>query len=200
MNESESLLNTQLSRLIDGDVEGPTRQHILEQLRRRPELQDAWSSYHLIGDVLRREYAGQPVAEVHRRVAEQLKSEPDWLLPGPKKYRSPPPWWKPALGVGLAAGTAALTLTWMLLTPESPVEPQRAFPGNPSLATVQGPEEPPLEQSYARGVLYDESGVPVAGHSRDINRYLLNHQQWAQGVDINGIYPYASLVHYRPGR
>jgi len=62
----------QLSALMDGALEDEEILSVVDALATEPELQAAWSEYHLIGDTLRAQ--GAPAVEVTERVMAAIKS------------------------------------------------------------------------------------------------------------------------------
>jgi len=72
-------MKEQLSALMDGELELEANPHLYTALRKSNEAAECWSTYHLIGDVMRGELPMR--AGLHARVMQQLESEPIVLAP-----------------------------------------------------------------------------------------------------------------------
>ena len=71
-------MRQQISRLMDGDLEGAEAEAAFGDLKRGDGLEN-WACYHIIGDVLRRN--GYPTAGFASRFAARLDAEPTVLAP-----------------------------------------------------------------------------------------------------------------------
>ena len=77
---SEMVMREQISRLMDGDLEGAEADAAFRELKRVDGL-EYWMCYHVIGDALRRN--GAPIAGFAERFAARLDAEPTVLAPKP---------------------------------------------------------------------------------------------------------------------
>jgi sigma-E factor negative regulatory protein RseA len=72
------VMREQISRLMDGDLEGAEAEAAFRELKQVDGLEH-WTCYHIIGDVLRRN--GVPTAGFASRFAARLDAEPTVLAP-----------------------------------------------------------------------------------------------------------------------
>lgn len=83
-------MNEKISTLMDGELERDEALQVIRQLGGEAERRAIWDEYHLIGDVLRGESAG----EVHRRqkttaaIFARLADEPTILVPAAIKQHA----------------------------------------------------------------------------------------------------------------
>jgi len=68
-----------ISALMDGELFDDEAQALLDKVKRNPDSQNAWQTYHLIGDALR--HPGHVHANIAASVHERLKNEPAILAP-----------------------------------------------------------------------------------------------------------------------
>jgi len=72
-------MKEQLSALMDGELDLDANPHLYKALSRNDEAEKCWSTYHLIGDVMRGELQVQN--GLHAKVMRQLEAEPTVLAP-----------------------------------------------------------------------------------------------------------------------
>jgi sigma-E factor negative regulatory protein RseA len=75
----DSEMKEQLSALVDGELDMDASPHLYTALRKSTEAAECWSTYHLIGDVMRGDLPLQ--AGLQARIMQQLESEPVVLAP-----------------------------------------------------------------------------------------------------------------------
>ncbi|MET0683313.1 MAG: sigma-E factor negative regulatory protein [Casimicrobiaceae bacterium] len=102
-------MREQISRLMDGDLEGAEADAAFRDLKNGDGL-DHWVCYHVIGDSLRR--CGTPTPGFAERFAARLYVEPTVLAPKPS-HGSRLPWaWAAAATVAavLVVGSVAVSM------------------------------------------------------------------------------------------
>jgi sigma-E factor negative regulatory protein RseA len=173
-------MTTDVSALMDGELEAGELEVALSALRRDGEALAAWRTYHLIGDALQ----GHSLLESRcvLRVAERLAAEPALIgrLPAdivaPQRQR----WFVPS---ALAASVAAVALVgWMALAPRQPdrVGTETAAGPAPASATVKVSDAPkPVVRQ------------PLTAAARD---YLIAHQIYSPRNSLQGVAPYVRSV------
>lgn len=72
-------MKEQLSALMDGELDLDANPHLYTALCKSDEAEKCWSTYHLIGDVMREEFQLQ--TGLQTKVMQQLESEPVVLAP-----------------------------------------------------------------------------------------------------------------------
>jgi len=173
-----------ISALMDGELDGSETTRALDGMKDHPELAHAWSTYHAIGDAMRRERVG--ATDFASRVAARLADEPTILAP----RRA----WKGTvtrLGLpALAAAAAVATVTWMV----AGTQPQTAVPATvaqtpsaqPAVATAPPSATPavavaPMLVSLEPGIPYDRSVM---------TQYIMAHQEYSPNTLMQGVVSY----------
>jgi sigma-E factor negative regulatory protein RseA len=149
-------MKIELSALIDGETENHELPVVLKALKSTPAMRDAWSEYHLIGDVLR----GEPELDhdITSSVMQRLADEPVVLAPSLGRQAG---WQRPL--AALAASIAGVAVVgWLAMAPS-------AAPEQPMVASAE-----PVSQRVE----------PLA--ASDIQEYLLAHQANAPGLRLQG--------------
>ncbi len=103
------VMREQISRLMDGDLEGAEAEAAFRELKRVDALEH-WTCYHVIGDALRR--TGVPTAGFAERFAQRLDAEPTVLAPKPVHASRLPLAWAAAATVAavLVVGSVAVNM------------------------------------------------------------------------------------------
>lgn len=133
-------MKTELSALLDGEMQNQQAQALLSALKADENLRDTWCEYQLIGDALRGE--PQLASDITARVMGELEEEPVVLAP-PRQQGT----WRGSV-LALAASLAGVTVVgWLALSPAAPVpEPQ-------TLARVERLTLPPEAERAMQGYL-----------------------------------------------
>ncbi|OQX31054.1 MAG: hypothetical protein B0D96_01965 [Candidatus Sedimenticola endophacoides] len=185
----------QISALTDDELAPREMAELLDSLSANEELRGAWSRYNLIGDVLRGEHAVHP-GGMAERVRDQVALEPAIIaqpaMGGSETAQKRPArvrWLRPAAGLAAAASVAAITLF--------------NIPG------FQGDrlEEAPLRLAGAPESYTMEAGngtrwrnLSHPGVESKLNRYLVEHSEYAAPAGLSGVMPYATFVSYDANR
>ncbi len=103
-------MREQISRLMDGDLEGAEADATFRELKRTDGLEH-WACYHIIGDVLRR--SGYPTAGFASRFAERLAAEPTVLAPQPSQPSRLPLAWAVAATVAAVALVSSVAVSML---------------------------------------------------------------------------------------
>ena len=164
-------MREQISRLMDGDLDGAEAEAAFRELKRSEGLEH-WACYHIIGDVLRRN--GAPTPGFASRFAARLQSEPTVLAPHstetPQPSRLPLAW-------AVAATVAAVGVVASVAV--SVLDPQPTSVATASPAAVR---PPPMRVQ------------PVSPD------YLLAHQEYSPTTLVQGVGPYLRAVSAGDGR
>lgn len=179
----------ELSALLDGELDAAVSTRLLNQLESDQELRASWERLHLIGHVIRGEPVHAHYREVAGRVRERLSREPTVLAPSAVKPDRPRSWVMPMLSTALAA---SLALVAVFALP--PLFEQPAVPGSTLARSSK-----PAPELYVRGPDNHWNLDKPAVESK-LNRYLVNHQEYAPASRWKGLLPYATFVSYDPGR
>ncbi len=102
-------MNENISRLMDGELEGPELASVLAALK-QPEAHRTWTCYHAIGDTLRGEASGATVpCGLPRGLAVRLAAEPTVLAPRRTPVEQTAVWGWAAAATLAAAGIVGWT-------------------------------------------------------------------------------------------
>lgn len=154
---------------MDGELCGDEAEVLLAKIRQHPEARQEWSTYHLIGDVLR-----QPdylASNVSAAFLERLHAEPTVLAPHSQRNSK----------AGLFAMSAAALimviawLVWLLMIINA---------------------ELVIQQVQRSNALPDASVLTHANLqvNDNMNDYLLAHQEFSPGTDVRGAASYIRTV------
>jgi len=196
-----------ISALLDNELQKHQIGRTLDRVEGADELRQTWDRYHLIGDIMRGEGVRISTAGVADQVREQIDREPA-ILAAPRpagKILFGRHWLKPAAGAAMAASVAAITI--VALPRFSGVDPGletgqlAAVPINRSATVpVQLAAAPAPINNYGktRGTRWKNLQQPSL-ESR-LNRFLVDHNEYAAAGGISGIMPYATFVSYDSSR
>jgi len=196
-----------ISAFLDNELQKHEIGRTLDRVEGSDELRQAWGRYHLIGDIMRGEGVRVSAAGIADQVREQIDLEPAILAaPRPRgKLFSGQHWLKPAAGAAIAASVAVITI--VAVPRFSGVDPALET-GQLAAVPINGPAALPLQLASAP--------VPIDEHGRNrgtrwknlqqpsveskLNRFLVDHNEYAASGGISGIMPYATFVSYDSGR
>jgi len=184
-----------LSAFLDGEVSAQQLGGMVDAIADDDALRQRLARYHLIGDSLRGERVSPQTLNIAAAVRARIQDEPTILAPAavPRPARSV--WLRSAAGVAIAASVATLAL---MVTPGLQQQPDVA---DQQLAA--GPVVPPRPAAQPSFVARTDAQLParpgVMPEAR-INRYLVDHNEYATNGGLSGFMPYASFVSYDGGR
>jgi sigma-E factor negative regulatory protein RseA len=118
----------QLSACLDGELPEAELDLLLKQVSRDRELRASLGRYALISETLRSRAAVVAPADFSKRVAAAIEAEPP-LQEGPERAtpaRKSVQWLRPAAGLAVAAGVAAVAILSLQPPAESPETPYMA--------------------------------------------------------------------------
>lgn len=177
-------MKSDVSALMDGAQETAPAQTLFDRLGRDRDLRDAWSRYHLIGDVLRGStYGGM---DVTRRVMDQLADEPTVLFPRRRPRSMERNRWSRYL-MPLAASVMGISAVgWVAQTLNSPSMPLVAAVKPPTTVAQRADRQsaPPVMPTDA---------IEPADVSQ-VRHYLFAHQGYSLESSFQGIPPYVRTV------
>ncbi len=163
-----------LSAFMDGESSPAEAHQALLRLKEDAECREAWSTFHLIGDVMRGDALMREdfMTLFHAR----MESEPTQLAP----RRTP--WRKYAsYGLSAAASVSAIAIVASLVFTDNPLLPkqgERIVTADPQpAATAQVKPHP--------------AAVATPGK---LNEYLMAHQEYSPSTAIQGVAPYVRTI------
>ncbi|BBE51504.1 Anti-sigma-E factor RseA [Ferriphaselus amnicola] len=156
-------MKQQISALMDGELFDDDAETLLDVMKRHPEADEDWQTYHLIGDILRQ--PDQAHADISTVMRQRLQAEPTVLAPKARTRQQKARWFALSAAASvLAVGVVA----WMSVQISPEVTPQ--------LAAQQ-------QEFNVRPASYSVEG--------GVNDYLMAHQEMSPSSDIQGAVPYA---------
>ena len=177
-------MKSQLSALMDGELDQEDAASIIAQLKKTEELRDEWAVYHLIGDAMGRPEARS--AHIARRVSARLAGEPTVLAPHPQTARHK------TKAYAVAASVAAVAVVGWISLQTADRSPENLAASKPAPATLTA------NQSVPQATATAAQTIPVisvsAPASAQINDYLLAHGQFSPSTAMHGVAPYMRTV------
>jgi sigma-E factor negative regulatory protein RseA len=156
-----------VSALMDGELFDEEAEAVFDKLKRAQAGQEEWRIYHLIGDALRQ--PDHVHADISAALSERLHAEPTVLAPrGRAAHRAR--WF----AISAAASVMALTVMAWLSAKVAPVAPA------PQVAAIQQQSGNVRPASLRAG--------------RDMNDYLLAHQEYSPANRVQGAAAYGRTV------
>lgn len=183
-----------ISALMDGELDRQQANTVLPDLRQRDDLREAWATYHLIGEAMRKQPC--PDSLVAAKVAQQLATEPTVLAPRASRAGIGRRWAWPSL----AAAAAVASVTWMATGIQGPA----SLPSGGFQPAVVLPGSPPTVISNAVATFTEiVPATPATAHSappsiqltgEGYQAYLMAHQPFSPSMAIQGLAPYMRTV------
>ncbi len=193
-------MNEHVSALLDDELPSQDLRETLDRLLADRELHRVWDRYHLIGDVMRGEGARITADGIAGQVQARLASEPPIIAAPAGRRRAAPPgyWLRPVAGAALAASVAALAVVSLPLLNRGDEQqaPALARTTAPAAAVPISPR-PPVQYVNYGGTRWNNLETP--GLESKLNRYLVDHSEYAASGGLGGVLPYASFVSYDSG-
>ncbi len=178
-------MKSQISALMDGELDQEDAASIIAQLKKTEELRDEWAVYHLIGDAMGRPEARS--AHIARRVSARLAVEPTVLAPRPHPQAR-----HKTKAYAVAASVAAVAVVGWISLQTADRPPENLVASKPAPATLAA--NPSIPQATATAV----QTIPVISVSApapaQINDYLLAHGQFSPSTAMHGVAPYMRTV------
>lgn len=183
---------SQLSAMVDDELEFPEMDLALRRLSRDHELRACWERYHLISNVMQSHLPDALDRDFAARIRQAVEAEPL-----PRATAKPlPAWYKPITGFGLAASVVLVALFGLKLT-----QTNTAFPPESQVAAAPAaPIATPLSvtaQVVALNPQADDASQPVETR---LNAYLVNHNGYASMNSMHGMLPYVRMVGHQGNR
>lgn len=176
-----------LSALYDDELSAAERTVAFDAMLGREEMRQRWARYQLVGDAIRGQLPARVEMSLPDRVSHSLRDEPAVLV----RQRAPASrLTRPIVGLALAASVVAAAI---LVLPELPFA-NRSESLEPQLFAGLG-EDP--DQQRSDGLRWTTIEPEVAGR---LNQILVHHTEFAPSNTMIGMFPYATLVGYEPGR
>ena len=178
------MIHEQVSVFMDGELDAGDVDELVEALGDDGNLRQAWTRYHLIGDVLR---GDNPVfGEARARPWIENAAPPATAAVIPWRSRV----LKPAAGIAIAASVAAVTVAIALRSGSDP-SPDLQIAQAPSTAT----HITPLVNSVKTSP--NEPVIPTGIYDQRLNGYLVNFNEQRVLRGMPGVHPYVRIVGFK---
>ncbi len=186
-----------ISALLDNDLTSNQASDLLDQLESDSDLRGEWERYHLIGELIRGEPINLSARGISDRVQHSLRDEPTILVPGVKRMgrRIVRHWQTPLAGAAIAAGVAVLTV---IALPQ--LKPAADPGGGGTQIARQMVSAPRIEPTFVSANEPNWKSLSEPEMQSRLNRYLIDHSEYASSRGMKGVLPYASFVTYDRGR
>ena len=195
--------NERLSAFLDGELEDPARDGIVDALYEDPELRRTWERFHLIGDSMRGTGPVPGADAVARSVGATLTGESVVRL-RPRARRSR---LHPLAGLAMAAAIAGIAVLGLHRLDGGGAQAPRIADASrsESVAAVSAPAAPDRSEVRVASVAERPAGIEASrlqwsGVAPDaearLNAYLVSHNEYA-GHGVRGVLPYVRIVGYQ---
>ena len=195
--------NERLSAFVDGELEAPARDEIVDALYEDPELRRTWERFHLIGDAMRGTGPVPGADAIAQHLGATLAGESVVRLK-PRARRSR---LRPLAGLALAATIAGIAILGLHRLDGGGVQPPQIADASrsESATTVSSRVAPGRSEVRVASVVERSSGPEASrlqwsGVAPDaearLNAYLVSHNEYA-GDGVRGVLPYVRIVGYQ---
>jgi sigma-E factor negative regulatory protein RseA len=185
-----------LSALVDGELSAEDEPGLLDQVLADVSFRRRWSTYHLIGDVMRKQVIDQQL----------LNDEIDHIASGARPSRtvvlSGRGGMRPLAGLALAASVALVAVLGIFALTDTEKESLEMARGSTGVEVpVAGAQAPSSVVAGAVGIdlarmTWNDATPAVTNR---LNGYLVTHNEYLTN-GMRGMLPYARIVAYDQGR
>ncbi len=183
-----------LSALVDGELPAEDGPKLLDHVLADVSLKRRWTTYHLIGDVMRKHVLEQqsPNGRVAQISDAAMSSSP------PRKSGG----LRPLAGLALAASVALVAVLGLFALNDRDSAPLEVAGGSPGIQLPDSPKPEPIPvMAGAVGIdltrmTWNDAAPAVTNR---LNGYLVTHNEYL-GNGMRGMLPYARIVAYDGGQ
>lgn len=182
-------MNEKLSAFMDGELGEVESQELLTQLKTNKELRAVWNRYHFAGAALREESIQINDPRLAGRVAKEIASEPQILVPGN--------WWrqsnrkiiKMAGSFAIAASVAAIAIISLQVETTEQIDQQNVAKLSPANLNSIGASD----FIRASGTRWSKGTTKT---EKTLNMYLVEHSEFNPASNFKGMMSYGYIVSY----
>ena len=177
-------MKDKISALMDGELDSIDVADTISQIKESEELRNEWSTYHLIGDVLRQPAMSTP--DIASNIRNELDIEPSVLAPDIPKERKSQVF---AFAIAASMVAAVAAVTWMGgQTMNLPLADKPSLQAVAPTVTSDPVLAKKEESNTEKLVLQDPASIRI-------NDYMFAHGEFTA---IRGVSPYMRTVARRP--
>lgn len=170
-------LKEQLSALVDDELEAGEESLLLRQMGRDETLRRQFARYQLVSDALKDNLPERVDPDFHVRVQAALQDLPEPAPVSGSQHLNRLV--KPAAGLAVAASVALVAVLSLQSTRDNTTQPA------PAVASA------PAATDYIRAEGQVAAAAPAA---RDLDAYLVNHNEFVVKRGMQGMLPYVRFV------
>jgi sigma-E factor negative regulatory protein RseA len=179
-------IREQVSAFLDGELPNSETELLLKRLTRDGELRESFGRYALIGEALRGSSSDILTRGFSSRVNLAIDGEPLQTL-GQVQQGHAPRWWRPLVGVGVAASVATvaiIALQQRAVNPRASVTAQNiAAPQNIATARNAGAAREALSYTVPASTV----DAPAALAPARLTNYVFAHSKYSSGLGQRGV-------------
>ncbi len=181
--EKSDKIKCQVSSFMDGEITEDEVSLLCKRIENDQALRERWRDYHVISDALKQQLPVQENIDISQRIHDALEDEP--ALSGNRKAASNSHTAiKRFSGLAVAASVAILGVVVVLNTA---VQPGGGEP------TVLAKSTPDTVVTQVAGLSNNPSATQHTIDPR-LNKYLVDHSEYAVSASVHGMLPYARIV------
>lgn len=178
------MIHEQLSVFMDGELDAGDADELVDAIGADGNLRQAWTRYHLIGEVLRGDNPVFGEAPAWPRIENAALP----VVPAVIHWRARV--LKPAAGITIAASVAAVTVAIALRSGPDP---------SPDLQIAQTPSTVTRIVAPVNSVktTTNEPVIPTGVYDQRLNGYLANFNEQRVLLGMPGVHPYVRIIGFR---
>ena len=177
-------MKDKISALMDGELDRIDVADTISQIKESEELRNEWSTYHLIGDVLRQPAMSPP--DITLSIRNEVDIDPIALTPDIPKEKNNQIF---AFAIAASMVAAVAAVTWMSgQTMERPLTDETSLQAVAPTVTTDPVLAQKEETKTEKLVLQDPASIRI-------NDYMFVHGEFTA---IRGVSPYMRTVARRP--
>ncbi|HKK14460.1 MAG TPA: sigma-E factor negative regulatory protein, partial [Gammaproteobacteria bacterium] len=175
--------------MLDDELPAVEQELLAARMARDEKLRARWQRYSLISDTLRNHLPDHADEALASRVMQAL--EPEAPLHARRRL---PGWARPMAGAAVAASVAVAAVLAVQNVNRQGLE--RPAPSVASAPAGYGANELPASRSPVLDAHWQPAQAPS---SPQLDRYLVNHNEYAASSGVQGMLPYVRIVGYHNG-
>ncbi len=183
--EKGDKIKSQVSSFMDGEIAEGEVSMLCKRIVKDQALRERWRDYHLISDALKQQLPAQANIDLSQRIHDALVDEPA-LSKGNKPVSSANRIVKRFSGLAVAASVAILGVVVVLNTAVQPSG------GEPMILAKSTPDTV-VTQTQVAGLSNAPNSTERTIDPR-LNKYLVDHSEYAVSASVHGMLPYARIV------
>jgi sigma-E factor negative regulatory protein RseA len=181
-------IREQVSAFLDGELPDTETELLLKRLTRDGELRESFGRYALIGEALRGSTADVLTKGFAGRVNLAIDGEPaQTSVPAPQTHA--PRWWRPLVGVSVAASVATIAIVALQQRSLSPAQPATAAVNAQKLNAGGGQSGLVAQNREALSYTVPAASAvaPMAVAPARLTNYVFAHSKYSSGLAQRGV-------------